>query len=58
MKKFIFSKVAGFSEHLFSKNTSVTTFKHIQGILLIILKLLQSLTKLSLLELGDEVWGK
>ena len=55
MKKFIFSKIAGFSEHLFSRTSSVAAFKPIQEILLIILKLLKSSTRFSLL---DEVWLK
>ena len=50
MKKLIFGKIAGFSEHLFA------ALKPIQGILSMVLKLLKSSTKFRLLEPGNEVW--
>ena len=47
-----------FQNTYFPEHVSVDAFKSVQGILLIILKLLKSSTKFRLLEPGDEVWCK
>ena len=51
-------KLQAFQNTYFPEHVSVAAFKPIQEILLIILKLLKSLTKFSLLDTGDEVWCK
>ena len=47
-----------FQNTYFPEHISVAAFKPIQGILLIILKLVKSSTKFSLLKSGGEVWCK
>ena len=58
MQKFTFSKLQAFQNTYFTEHVSAAALKPIQGILLIILKLLKSSTKFSLLDPGDEVWCK